>query len=142
MERTLSDTQHRLSVKVNELHAAHEQIENLERRFGESSASPWSSASVVSAKTAQPFAEIFFSSSNFIPLPAELSQHSIEHKEEVAALQKSLSTLDREKDVLQDDVDQKTEKLVVLQEELAKKVAVATNLTTITAFCDRTGSRL
>ncbi|KAM4548689.1 centrosomal protein of 135 kDa isoform 2-T2 [Odontesthes bonariensis] len=85
MEQTLSDTQHRLSVKANELHAAHEQIENLERRF------------------------------------AELSQRSIKHKEEVAALQKSLSTLDREKDVLQDDVDQKTEKLVVLQEELAKK---------------------
>ncbi|XP_072246045.1 centrosomal protein of 135 kDa [Leuresthes tenuis] len=85
MERTLSDTQHRLSVKLNELHAAHGQIENLEQRF------------------------------------AELSRHSIEHKEEVAALQKSLSMLDREKDVLQDDVDQKTEKLVVLQEELAKK---------------------
>lgn len=35
MEQSLSDTQHRLSVKSNELHAAHEQIEKLEDRIGE-----------------------------------------------------------------------------------------------------------
>uniref|UniRef100_A0A3Q1FQQ2 Centrosomal protein 135 n=1 Tax=Acanthochromis polyacanthus TaxID=80966 RepID=A0A3Q1FQQ2_9TELE len=35
MEQSLSDTQHRLSVKMNELHAAHEQIEKLEQRMGE-----------------------------------------------------------------------------------------------------------
>ncbi|XP_039984981.1 centrosomal protein of 135 kDa isoform X2 [Xiphias gladius] len=35
MEQSLSDTQHRLSVKMNELHAAHEQIEKLEERIGE-----------------------------------------------------------------------------------------------------------
>ncbi|KAL7397610.1 hypothetical protein ABVT39_024981 [Epinephelus coioides] len=35
MEQSLSDTQHRLSVKVNELHAAHEQIEKLEETIGE-----------------------------------------------------------------------------------------------------------
>ncbi|XP_047442689.1 centrosomal protein of 135 kDa isoform X2 [Mugil cephalus] len=85
MEQSLSDTQHRLSVKMNELHAAHEQIEKLEERIG------------------------------------ELSQHGSKHKEEVAALHKSISALDREKDALQDDVDQKTEKLVVVQEELSKK---------------------
>lgn len=34
MEQSLSDTQHRLSVKVNELHAAHEQIEKLEETIG------------------------------------------------------------------------------------------------------------
>ncbi|XP_041790980.1 centrosomal protein of 135 kDa isoform X2 [Chelmon rostratus] len=33
MEQSLSDTQHRLSVKMNELHAAHEQIEKLEERI-------------------------------------------------------------------------------------------------------------
>ncbi|XP_049443312.1 centrosomal protein of 135 kDa [Epinephelus fuscoguttatus] len=85
MEQSLSDTQHRLSVKVNELHAAHEQIEKLEETIG------------------------------------ELSQRGSKHKEEVAALQKSISALDREKDALQDEVDQKTEKLVVLQDELSKK---------------------
>lgn len=36
MEQSLSDTQHRLSVKMNELCAAHEQIEKLEERIGES----------------------------------------------------------------------------------------------------------
>lgn len=35
MEQSLSDTQHRLSVKMNELRAAHEQIEKLEERIGE-----------------------------------------------------------------------------------------------------------
>lgn len=56
-------------------------------------------------------------------LPGELSQRGSKHKEEVAVLQKSISALDREKDALQDEVDQKTEKLVALQEELSKKVA-------------------
>uniref|UniRef100_UPI003AAA4C84 centrosomal protein of 135 kDa n=1 Tax=Centroberyx gerrardi TaxID=166262 RepID=UPI003AAA4C84 len=35
MEQSLCDTQHRLSVKMNELYAAHEQIEKLEERIGE-----------------------------------------------------------------------------------------------------------
>ncbi|XP_045899417.1 centrosomal protein of 135 kDa isoform X1 [Micropterus dolomieu] len=35
MEQSLSDTQHRLSVKMNELRAAHEQIEKLEERIRE-----------------------------------------------------------------------------------------------------------
>ncbi|XP_023127564.2 centrosomal protein of 135 kDa isoform X3 [Amphiprion ocellaris] len=35
MEQSLSGTQHRLSVKMNELHAAHEQIAKLEERMGE-----------------------------------------------------------------------------------------------------------
>eukprot|EP00064_Thunnus_orientalis_P017659 superscaffoldBa00003812_g17744 len=35
MEQSLSDTQHRLSVKMNELLAAHEQIDKLEERIGE-----------------------------------------------------------------------------------------------------------
>uniref|UniRef100_A0A8D3D557 Centrosomal protein of 135 kDa n=1 Tax=Scophthalmus maximus TaxID=52904 RepID=A0A8D3D557_SCOMX len=35
MEQSLSDTQHRLSVKMNELHNAHQQIEKLEKRMGE-----------------------------------------------------------------------------------------------------------
>ncbi|KAM7388577.1 hypothetical protein PAMP_024744 [Pampus punctatissimus] len=85
MEQSLSDTQHRLSVKMNELLAAHEQIDKLEERLG------------------------------------ELSQQGSKHKEEVAVLQKSISVLDREKDALQDEVDDKTEKLVVIQEELHKK---------------------
>ncbi|XP_070688604.1 centrosomal protein of 135 kDa isoform X2 [Pempheris klunzingeri] len=35
MEQSLSDTQHRLSVKMNELHAAYAQIEKLEEKIGE-----------------------------------------------------------------------------------------------------------
>lgn len=35
MEQSLSDAQCRLSVKMNELQAAHKQIENLEIRIGE-----------------------------------------------------------------------------------------------------------
>uniref|UniRef100_A0AAX7V5A6 Centrosomal protein 135 n=1 Tax=Astatotilapia calliptera TaxID=8154 RepID=A0AAX7V5A6_ASTCA len=85
MEKSLSDTQHRLSVKMNELHASHVQIEKLEERIG------------------------------------ELSQQSSKHKGEVAVLHKSISALDKEKDALQDEVDQKTEKLVALQEELSNK---------------------
>ncbi|XP_038136646.1 centrosomal protein of 135 kDa isoform X1 [Cyprinodon tularosa] len=85
MEQSLSDMQRRLSVKMNELHVAHEQIEKLEERLG------------------------------------ELSQQSLKHKEEVAALQKSISLLDREKDALQDEVDQKAEKLVALQDNLSQK---------------------
>lgn len=37
-------------------------------------------------------------------------------------LQKTVSALDREKDALQDDVDQKTESLALLQDELFRKV--------------------
>lgn len=58
-------------------------------------------------------------------LTGELSQQGSEHKEDVAALQRSVSALDREKDALQDEVDEKTERLVALQEELSKKVATA-----------------
>ncbi|KAM3875853.1 centrosomal protein of 135 kDa [Diretmus argenteus] len=85
MEQSLCDTQHRLSVKTNELHAAHQQIEKLEERIG------------------------------------ELSRQSATHKDGVTVLQRSVSALDREKDALQDEVDQKTERLVVLQEDLSKK---------------------
>lgn len=55
----------------------------------------------------------------------ELSQHGSKHKEDVCFLQKSIAALDREKDALQDEVDQKTEKVFVLQEENSKKVALA-----------------
>uniref|UniRef100_A0A3B3BWX3 Centrosomal protein 135 n=1 Tax=Oryzias melastigma TaxID=30732 RepID=A0A3B3BWX3_ORYME len=84
MEQSLSDAQHRLSVKTMELQKAHQQIGEFEERL-------------------------------------ELSQQSSKHREEVAGLQRAISALDREKDALQDDVDQKTEKLVALQEELSKK---------------------
>lgn len=55
----------------------------------------------------------------------ELSQHGSKHKEDVSVLQKSIAALDREKDALQDEVDQKTEKVFVLQEENSKKVGSA-----------------
>uniref|UniRef100_A0A3Q3WID1 Centrosomal protein 135 n=1 Tax=Mola mola TaxID=94237 RepID=A0A3Q3WID1_MOLML len=89
MEQSLSDTQRMLSVKMNELHAAYEQIEKMENRIG------------------------------------ELGQQGSKNKEDVSILQKSIAALDREKDVLQDEVDQKTEKLVALQEENLRKVLTA-----------------
>uniref|UniRef100_A0A3P9Q772 Centrosomal protein 135 n=1 Tax=Poecilia reticulata TaxID=8081 RepID=A0A3P9Q772_POERE len=85
MEQSLSDIQRRLSVKINELHVAHEQIGELRERLG------------------------------------ELSQQSSKWNEEVETLQKSICVLDREKDILQDEVDQKTEKLVALQDEMSQK---------------------
>ncbi|KAM6962785.1 centrosomal protein of 135 kDa [Aplochiton taeniatus] len=85
MEQSLFDTQHRLSVKTNELHAAHQQIDKLEEQI------------------------------------AELSRHGSNKKDEVMILQKTISALDREKDAVQEEVDQKTEKLVLLQEEFSKK---------------------
>lgn len=57
--------------------------------------------------------------------PGELSQHGSKHKEDVSVLQQSIAALDREKDVLQDEVDQKTERMFVLEEENSKKVALA-----------------
>ncbi|XP_036377259.1 centrosomal protein of 135 kDa isoform X3 [Megalops cyprinoides] len=80
VEQSLSDCQHRLSVKTDELHAAHAQIQKLEEQIGE-----------------------------------------LSRREQVTALQKTLTFLDREKDALQDAVDQKTERIVVLQDELASK---------------------
>ncbi|XP_014024490.1 centrosomal protein of 135 kDa isoform X1 [Salmo salar] len=85
MEQSLFDTQHRLSVKTNELHAAHQQMEKLEEKI------------------------------------AELSRHDSTQRDGVAVLQKTVSALDREKDALQDDVDQKTESLALLQDELFRK---------------------
>lgn len=55
----------------------------------------------------------------------ELGQQGSKNKEDVSILQKSIAALDREKDVLQDEVDQKTEKLVALQEENLRKVLTA-----------------
>lgn len=49
MEQSLSDTQHRLSVKSNELHAAHEQIEKLEDRIGEYLWILWTTSVVLSS---------------------------------------------------------------------------------------------
>uniref|UniRef100_A0A8C7GHP2 Centrosomal protein 135 n=1 Tax=Oncorhynchus kisutch TaxID=8019 RepID=A0A8C7GHP2_ONCKI len=86
MEQSLFDTQHRLSVKTNELHAAHQQMEKLEEKI------------------------------------AELSRHGSTQRDGVTVLQKTVSALDREKDALQDDVDQKTESLALLQDELSRKV--------------------
>ncbi|CAB1332076.1 unnamed protein product [Coregonus sp. 'balchen'] len=85
MEQSLFDTQHRLSVKTNELHAAHKQMEKLEEKI------------------------------------AELSRHGSTQRDGVTVLQKTISALDKEKDTLQDDVDQKTESLALLQDELFRR---------------------
>lgn len=56
---------------------------------------------------------------------AELSRNGSSQKDEVAALQTAIASLDREKDVLQEAVDQKAESLVLLQDQLHKKVLLS-----------------
>lgn len=58
-------------------------------------------------------------------LPVELSQQVSKLKQDSSVCHKSISALDREKDTLLDEVDQKTEKLVDLQEELCRKVVIS-----------------
>lgn len=124
MEQSLSDTQHRLSVKMNELHAAHGQIEKLEDRIGEYM---WTAGAVcVLCVCFQSRSTVCLTP--FFCATAELSQQDSRHKEEVTVLQKSISALDRAKDALQDEVDQKTERLVVLQEENSQKVATVSTI--------------
>lgn len=53
---------------------------------------------------------------------AELGRNGSSQKDEVAALQTAIASLDREKDVLQEAVDQKAESMVLLQDQLHKKV--------------------
>lgn len=124
MEQSLSDTQHRLSVKMNELHAAHGQIEKLEDRIGEYM---WTAGALCVLC-------VWFQSNSSVCLflcvcaTVELNQKDSKHKEEVAVLQKSISALDRAKDALQDEVDQKTERLVALQEENSQKVATVSTI--------------
>ncbi|XP_061408482.1 centrosomal protein of 135 kDa-like isoform X3 [Lethenteron reissneri] len=52
---------------------------------------------------------------------AELTRHNANLREEVASLRAAVSDLDREKDGLQEAVDDKTEAIVVLEERLAQK---------------------
>lgn len=53
---------------------------------------------------------------------AQLSRNGSSQKDEVAVLQTAIASLDREKDVLQEAVDQKAESMVLLQDQLHKKV--------------------
>lgn len=119
LEQALSDTQHRLSAKNNELHTAHETIDKLEDRIGDFKS--------LNFFFLLHFLVVLLSLCNFLLSCAsgELSQHGSKNKEDVSVLQKSIAALDREKDALQDEVDQKTEKVFVLQEENSKKVASA-----------------
>uniref|UniRef100_A0A673GJ44 Centrosomal protein 135 n=1 Tax=Sinocyclocheilus rhinocerous TaxID=307959 RepID=A0A673GJ44_9TELE len=86
MEQSLSDVQHRLSVKTNELQAAHQLIVSCREKVNN-----------------------------------DLSRHGSSQKDEVAALQSTVASLDQEKDALQDAMDQKTESMVLLQEEIHRK---------------------
>lgn len=92
MEQSLSDVQHRLSVKTNELQAAHQQIDKLEEKI------------------------------------ADFSRHGSSQKDEVSALQCAIASLDREKDALQDAVDQKTESMALLKEEINRKEKTLTEV--------------
>lgn len=71
---------------------------------------------------------VFLLTEFVLSVSVEMSKYVPKHKEEISALQKAISTIDKEKDALQDDVDQKTEKLVALQDELTKKVICQNNI--------------
>lgn len=66
---------------------------------------------------------------------AELSRHGSSQSDEVAVLQNAIASLDREKDALQDAVDQKTESMVLLQEQLHSKVAKISQSCSQGTFC-------
>lgn len=53
---------------------------------------------------------------------AELTRNGSSQKDEVVSLQTAIASLDREKDILQEAMDQKAESLVLLQDQLHKKV--------------------
>lgn len=55
-------------------------------------------------------------------LLAELRRNGSSQKDEVTVLQTAIASLDREKDTLQEAVDQKAESMVLLQDQLHKKV--------------------
>uniref|UniRef100_A0A1A8EXD4 Centrosomal protein 135 n=1 Tax=Nothobranchius korthausae TaxID=1143690 RepID=A0A1A8EXD4_9TELE len=83
MEQSLSDVQHRLSVKMNELHAAHEQIEKLEEQLGELSRQ--------SSKHKEEVAGLQKSVSA-LDREKDALQDEVDHKtEKLAALQEDLS---------------------------------------------------
>ncbi|KAG7316732.1 hypothetical protein KOW79_020273 [Hemibagrus wyckioides] len=92
MEKSLSDVQHRLSVKASELQAAHQQMDKLEERI------------------------------------TELTRNGSSQKDEVATLQAAIASLDREKDILQEAVDQKAESMVLLKDQLNKKEKMLTEV--------------
>lgn len=52
----------------------------------------------------------------------DVRQRGSSQKDEVSVLQTALAALDREKDALQDTVDQKAEAMALLQEELHSRV--------------------
>ncbi|XP_035272175.1 centrosomal protein of 135 kDa [Anguilla anguilla] len=80
MDQSVSEYKNNISVKTDQLHAAHAQIKKLEERLGELSC-----------------------------------------RDEVTTLQKTVAALDRQKDALQEAVDQKTERIVSLQDEITSK---------------------
>lgn len=53
---------------------------------------------------------------------AELTRNGSSQKDEVATLQAAIASMDREKDILQEAVDQKAESMVLLKDQLNKKV--------------------
>lgn len=62
-----------------------------------------------------------------------MTQQVSRNKQDTSVFQMSMAALDREKDALQDEVDQMTEKVVALEEELSKKVA--DNITGLFQIC-------
>jgi len=118
MEQSLREAQRRLSVKASELLAARQHIEQLEETLGE--------RCYYYDDDEDDFMCFCLCLPEPPPLPpppsAALSQRGTRQQEEASGLQRSVSTLDRQKDLLQEEVDQRAERLLELTEELAVKV--------------------
>uniref|UniRef100_A0A4W3IKG4 Centrosomal protein 135 n=1 Tax=Callorhinchus milii TaxID=7868 RepID=A0A4W3IKG4_CALMI len=91
LEKSLTDSQHRLSAKNNELQSIQDQIDQQEDRLG--------NGSIYSAQ-----------------------------RDEMNLLRSTISALDKEKDFLQEAMDEKTERVANLEDNMAKKDKCITNM--------------
>jgi centrosomal protein CEP135 len=111
LQRSIDDYQHRLSIKRSELESAQEQIKILEEKIGNYFKVDFSSPNL-----------LCLTSKHFSPFIDKLTFKMTSQNEEAHVMKKTIGVIDKEKDFLQETVDEKTEMIANLQENLANKV--------------------